>query len=351
MSTVNKNVRPLLVLLLCLVVVDSAFASGINYPNFTSPTGLIFQADARLTGDFVRLTPAHTNMIGRVGGLWLQTKQAVRDGFESTFQFRITDKVRHGADGFAFVLQNNATPSVGTSGYHLGFVRGGSAFAVKFVDYHWRRDAFAKFDEIAVTSCDREQEPQSYLATVSRTELFSDGKIHIARVQYVPGNLLVFLDDLEKPILTVAVKLEDLVSFDDGLAWVGFTASTGADSQNQDILSWAFNKPNETPILPQRLAISTAGSQPNENRGPAVGAEKTVTAAKSEPQVIGLPVVDSKGKPGQPLIGIPSSVGLTHNVYASTDLLNWTLVTNLTFYFSDPNAPDYDHRFYSFRAK
>ncbi len=350
-NIMNKIIPPLLTVLLCFVLKGSAFASGVNYPNFNSPEGLIFQADARLTADFVRLTPSHTNMIGRVGGLWLQTKQAVLDGFETTFQFRVTDKVRHGADGFALVLQNNATPSVGSSGYHLGFVRGGSAFAVKFVDYHWRRDAFAKFDEIAVTSCDREQEPQSYLATVSRTELFSDGEIHTARVQYVPGNLSVFLDDLEKPILVAAVKLEDLVSFDNGLAWVGFTASTGADSQNQDLLSWAFNKPGETPVLPQLLASSSAGSQPNKNRVTVVGTEGTVSAARSEPQVIGLPVVDGKGKPGQPQIGLPSSVGLTHHVYASTDLVSWTLVTNLSFYFSDPSAPDYDHRFYTFREK
>jgi hypothetical protein len=31
--------------------------------------------------------------------------------------------------------------------------------------------------------------------------------------------------------------------------------------------------------------------------------------------------------------------------------VNWTAVTNLTLYFSDPAAPDYDHRFYMFREK
>jgi hypothetical protein len=354
MKVISKHILLLLVLLLFVVVADRLFAGDINYSNFSSPTGLIFQGDTMLQGDFIRLTPSHTNLIGRVGGLWIQAKQPVRDGFETTFQFRITDKVRHGGDGFAFVLQSRVTPSLGASGSHLGFVRGGSAFAVKFDTYHWHRNWYVRYDEIAVLSCGGEQNPEDLkdpLGTVTATELYSDGKVHTARVRYMPGHLQVFLDDLEKPMLTVDVKLEDFVSFDDDLAWVGFTASTGADSENHDILSWAFNKPGGVPMLPQLTASTSVDGQPKKSSATTVNTEPTITQVESLPQVIGLPVVDGQGKPGQPQIGIPSSVGLTHSVYASTDLVNWTLVTNLTFYFSDPNAPDYDHRFYKFRAK
>src|SRR5882724_9135016 len=101
LTPMNKNIPPLLALLLFVASTGGASA-GINYRSFSSPTGLIFQGDTTLQGDFVRLTPSDTNLIGRVGGLWFQTKQPVRDGFETTFQFRITDKVRHGGDGFAF---------------------------------------------------------------------------------------------------------------------------------------------------------------------------------------------------------------------------------------------------------
>jgi hypothetical protein len=38
----------------------------------------------------------------------------------------------------------------------------------------------------------------------------------------------------------------------------------------------------------------------------------------------------------------------THKMYASTNLADWILVTNLNIYFTDPNAPDYDHRFFTF---
>ena len=185
-----------MVLLLFVVLIDSAFGSGISYPNFTSPLRLVFQGDATLQAEAVRLTPSQA---GKVGGLWLETKQAVDKGFETTFQFRITEKVGHGADGFAFVLQSRATPSLGSGGYSLGFIRGGSALAIKFDTYHWHRRAYVKYDEIAVTSCGDEERPEYLgdpLGTTTRPELFSDGNIHTARVRYEPGHLLVYLDDL-----------------------------------------------------------------------------------------------------------------------------------------------------------
>src|SRR5260221_3875075 len=126
MTTTIKNSSLWVALLAFVVLSGSAFAASINYPDFASPTGLIFQGDALLQAGFVRLTPSQA---GKVGGLWLETKQAVTNGFETTFQFRITEKAGHGVDGFTFVLQSRATPTLGGGGHYLGFFRGGSALA------------------------------------------------------------------------------------------------------------------------------------------------------------------------------------------------------------------------------
>jgi len=345
MSNVRQNVCPLFALLMSLTLATGTFASGASIPDFASPSGIIFQADARHVGDFARLTPSHTNRIGRAGGLWLEAKQAVRDGFETSFQFRITDKVRNGGDGFTFALQNSPTPSLGVSGSHLGFIRGGNSLVVKFDDYHSHRRRYVKYDEIAVTSCGGEQNPAELgdpLGTVTGEDLFSDGKIHTALVRYLPGKLLVFLDDLEKPLLKVSLKLESFLPAKDDRVWAGFTASTGDDSQNVDILNWSFNKPGESPAQPLSVANQSAGREV---------AAANIAPEKNKPEIIALPVVDGAAKPHQPHLGVPASVGLTHQVYASEDLVNWTLVTNLTLYFSDPNAPNYDHRFYKFSEK
>ena len=316
-------------------------ARGFDYPNFTAPTGLVFQADARLLPDCVRIAPSATGM---AGGAWFNSKQNVRDGFDTTFRFRITDKIGHGSDGLAFVLQNSATPHIGLSGYHLGFARSANCFVVKFDDYHWHRDWHVQYDEVAVTSSGLGQAPEAVgdpLGTVTAPVLFSDGKVHTARVRYVPRELNVFLDDLERPLLTVELNLEQFIALDNGRAWIGFTASTGADAQNHDLLSWSFGPPAEMPKQ-RSLASVSPGS-----RSGAVNAAPT----KVEPEVIAVPVVDDSAKPGQPRLGLPPTISLSHRVYASTDMVNWTLVTNLSLYFSEPGATDYDHRFYIFREK
>lgn len=345
------------------------FGSQIDYPTFASPTGLIFQAGAKLQDDFVRLTPSHTNRIGRVGGLWFQSKQSILEGFDTTFQLRITDKTRHGADGIVFVLQDKPTPSVGVSGRHMGFVRGGNAVAVKFDNYHYHR-TYVKYDEIQITSCiASEMEPRTDapLGVVTGPELFSDGKIHTVRIRYVPDRMEIFLDDLQKPLLVAQIRLERFVPFKNGEAWVGFTASTGADSQNQDILSWTFNTPGAASAKPELAANALAARQPGKpvsaptdvartTVSPVNGASANAVSASTDPvnnqpQVIGLPVVDAASRPAQPRLQLPESIRLSHQVYASEDLVNWTLVTNLKVYFAEPGATNYDRRFYTFREK
>ncbi|MEO5802786.1 MAG: L-type lectin-domain containing protein [Verrucomicrobiota bacterium] len=339
----------------------------MEYPNFASPTGLIFQAEAKLQNDFVRLTPSHTDHRGRVGGLWFQTKQSILGGFDTMFQLRITNKTGRGADGIVFVLQDKATPSLGVSGHHMGFVRGGNAVAIKFDNYHYHRN-YIKYDEIQITSCiASEMEPRggSSLGTITGPELFSDGKIHAIRIRYIPGRMEIFLDDLKKPLLVAAFKLEEVVPFKKGEAWVGFTASTGADSQNQDILSWTFNTLDGSSVNPEPAQDSLATLRPGNPESVRANANRTTdspvnstppngvvapTAVVSiQPQVVGIPVVD--GTVGQPRLQLPETIRLSHDVFASSDLVNWTLVTNLNFYFSEPVATNYDRRFYQFRER
>lgn len=352
---------------LCFGLTANSFGTEINYPHFASPTGLIFQAEAKLHDNFVRLTPSHTNHRGKVGGLWLENKQSILGGFDTTFQLQITDKTGHGADGIVFVLQDKATPSLGISGHHMGFVRGGNAIAIKFDNYHYHRD-YIKFDEIQITSCiATELEPRggSGLGTVTGPELYSDGKVHAVRIRYVPGLMQIYLDDLNKPLLVAKFRLEKIVPFKNGEAWVGFTASTGADSQNQDIFNWTFSVPGPTPAAPtpenllavqKPMAPQSAradNAQPTPRRANAIVAapEAPTIATKTAPQILGLPVVDAANRPRQPRIELPEFVRLNHEVYASEDLVNWTLVTNLIVYFDEPGATNYDRRFYRFREK
>jgi hypothetical protein len=58
------------------------------------------------------------------------------------------------------------------------------------------------------------------------------------------------MDDLVSPCLTVSsLQLDNLLSLDDGTAWVGFTAATGADYEAHDILNWSFTEVPEPVTL------------------------------------------------------------------------------------------------------
>jgi hypothetical protein len=73
-----------------------------------------------VSGKILRLTPARRNQAGAV---WFRDKQPVRSGFETTFQFQLTqqDWLFHGTDGFAFVLQNSGPSALGGRGMAGGF--------------------------------------------------------------------------------------------------------------------------------------------------------------------------------------------------------------------------------------
>jgi hypothetical protein len=103
-----------------------------------------------------------------------------------------------------------------------------------------------------------------------RPVALADGKVHRARVQYLPyveekyldsmtandillpflkddgegrrlGTLAVFIDDgvkTSKPILAIPLNLNILLDLPQSLAYVGFTGSTGANWENHDILEW-----------------------------------------------------------------------------------------------------------------
>lgn len=330
---INRRTKHALIgtwLLLCF----AAHGSTFHYANFNSPTGLIFQADAALFKDRVRLTPAAG---GKVGGVWWQSKAFVKDGFDVTFDFQITEPGGHGADGLAFVVQNNPTPLLGQSGSNLGFTGITNSLVIKFDNYHYHGASYVKYDEIAVTvgspfTDDEGQNAQS-MASVTNNIVFSDGRVHAARILYAPGNLQVFLDDLENPALTYYVNLTRVMTLDQGRAWVGLTAATGADHQNQDVLTWKF---------------AGANSDANVKLNPA-RTLKAVRVATAAPPTI--QTVPATGAPASFFYPLPTAVKLQHRIESSTDLVHWKGMTNLTLYFADPESGNYDRRFYRFLPK
>jgi hypothetical protein len=323
-----------------------SLAMSFVYTNFDSTAGLILKEHARSFDGKLRLSPAIAGL--GLGGAWLNAKQPVKEGFDTTFQIQISEKHSSGADGFAFVIQGRQEPALGQTGQGLGYAGITNQFVIHFDNYHWGDHPTAGgYDEIAVLAASSPTEPLynvtgNIIASADKQVRYSDGAVHTVRIVYVPGNLQVFLDDLENPLMTVYANLAKYMELDDGRAWVGFTAASGADWQNHDLVSWEFDSSGDS-VLNEAHTTPTASP----------------LAQIAEPAPSPVPVYYANGtqtSPATPLrvdpsfsYALPGDIGLTHEIEASSDLFHWSPLTNASFYFRDPDSTNYDRRFYRFR--
>jgi hypothetical protein len=243
--------------LTCIVALSSAVVSAaVQFDDFRSAAGLSFVGDARVSGTALRITRAKND---RSGAVWLREKQPVASGFETTFQFQLTHPggLGHGADGFAFVVQNSGPDALGGRGSAGGFAVADANYQHHDKAIPWSVavffDTYKNDDEndpsnnyIGLCTYGRPADmrwPATRLAATPDLRVrLKDQQVHTARIRFQPPVVSVFLDGDAEPVLQAAVDLSIVVD-DQGSAWVGFTASTGGGYENHDILSWSFNRP------------------------------------------------------------------------------------------------------------
>jgi hypothetical protein len=258
---------------LILPFAASAGAAAIDFPNFGSLTGLNLVGSASQEHRVLRLTPSLHDV---AGAAWFRDKQPVGNGFESVFQFRLTEQggLGRGADGFAFVLQNIGPSALGADGSGGGFALRDDAsvgipqsIAVFFDTFKNDeiRDPSNNFVTICTAGTPAEMHwPPPRLASTKRLPVnLKDRKIHVARISYQPPVLAVYLDDARVLVTTVDLST---VTGADGAAWVGFTASTGSGFENHDILSWTFSRPDvSSSMVSSTVSFPKAECLPGRN--------------------------------------------------------------------------------------
>src|ERR1051325_964301 len=220
-----------------------AIAGDFEFLNFASTKELFLVSDAHRSKQVLQLTKA-SNFLA--GAAWFRDKQPVVEGFETVFTFRFTkqDSWAGGADGLAFVVQNDSHKAIGGYGASGGFMRsdegapGGEKHPIRrrlaiFFDTFrntWDRTG----NHIAICSngpdFDLRWPPRCLVNSLELKVNLKDGHPHTALITYNPPRLSVYLDDLSVPVLAGSVDLPGLVG-DDGTAWVGFTAATGGSHE------------------------------------------------------------------------------------------------------------------------
>ncbi len=253
----------------CIIAAAPVAAAQGDLPASASPRPKIYLAGAaEMVGNRLRLTPAVPQL---AGAAWLDGKQVMSGGFEVKFQFQITQQggLGPGADGLAFVIQNQGIDALAGRGSSGGFAIGDGkrdwsipgiprSIAV-FFDTFQNGDADDPSDNyVAVCTngpSDRMHWPPRRLAVARKLGFrLKDGKPHEVRIVYKPPFLLLYLDDGE-PALRTPVDLSKVVD-ESGAAYVGFTASTGNGFQNHDIIGWSFSA--KRPVVSSDIAVVTS---------------------------------------------------------------------------------------------
>lgn len=250
-----------------------------------------------------RLTPSGPS---KAGSIWFLEPMPVNNGFDTYFTFQITDHSKqctlnkdqyfskkhhqtcsvHGADGFAFVIQNspvNATSIVGEVGGQMGFGGIQNSLAIAFDTWQNQGSDTVGVDHISIQSLGQAANDalEPGLLGVPRATSLADGKTHLARITYYDslkpeyldklvasdtllpylkdngeqkrvGTLVIFMDEgvaSGEPLMALPINLSLLLDLPVDKAYIGFTSSTGRFYEKHDILSWVWcdQEPCDTP--------------------------------------------------------------------------------------------------------
>jgi hypothetical protein len=237
---------------------SNAFAN-LNFDDFSTMDGLRLNGDAAHFGNRLRLTPARGS---QSGSAWFIVPQFIEDGFETGFQFQITELINDGADGLAFVIQNSSISALGALGGCMGYSGDGdycsdcdgwwcspppgiaNSIAIEF-DTWLNPDPFNDPNDNHVSVHTRGMLPNSpeerfSLGVTTNIPNMKDGNVHTVIIGYIPGEMAIYVDDFTSPCLVVPLDLASVLSLSNGEAFVGFTSGTGWAAENHDILSWYY---------------------------------------------------------------------------------------------------------------
>jgi hypothetical protein len=206
---------------------------------------VVFHDDtlARLTGHpgrvhqrILRLTAGGYR---QVGSAWSRKKLDLNESFESVFKVYL-HHFRPGADGIAFLVQDDGPRALGGWGGGLGYRGIKHSVAVEFDTFQNSTDP--SNNHLAVVMGGN---PDQHSA-VGEPSIPLYGRPFWARVNYDAGSnaLRVYVKSLragatEELALETTVDLAGEVGSD--TAWVGFTAGTGNALSKQDIYSWTVD--------------------------------------------------------------------------------------------------------------
>jgi len=240
------NIR--ILLFFCLLPIVT-FAQGDLYiSEFTDPSMFHFVGNAKLSNKRIRLTDATYN---QGGGIWLKEKRNVAQDFSIQIGFQITQPGNSGADGIAFVIQNQKSDAIGIFGGGIGYAGIPNSLAIEFDTYPNSEYRDPNDNHIGIQTRGKNANSADHAITLGTSRnipQLEDGTVHVMRIDYVNKVMKVYLDEFNTPKITAYVNIDSLLDLDNGKAWLGFTSSTGGAFANHDIVSFGHKSNSKISI-------------------------------------------------------------------------------------------------------
>lgn len=283
----SKTATTILAAAALAATAGAASAQNFSYPNFNSVAGLQLNGTAAPSaglgseGSTLSLTgPVRQS----VGTMYFGQRVQVNLGFSTEFRFRIRDQVNPGAagsDGIAFLVQNSSVNAMGGAGGAMGYATNlaiqtdsqgntinqgiANSVAVAFDTWDntgdWDTIPGGNILTVQTNGVARNRPDANFsLGSIPVSGRFNDAVVHTVRINYVPGTMQIFYDNLQTPTLSVPLDLSSTLNLTNGSAWVGFSASTGGffSVQRHEIIDWSFNNQIPAPGAASVLALSGA---------------------------------------------------------------------------------------------
>ena len=198
----------------------------------------IITSSGRLHQRILRLTAGGFR---QAGSAWAKTKLNLNESFESQFKVYL-HHTQPGADGIAFLVQDDGPRALGGWGGGLGYRGIRNSVAVEFDTFQNTTDPSSNHLAVVLHG-----NPDVH-AAVGEPSIPLYGRPFWARVNYdaATHDLRVYVKSLRAGA-EEQLALETTVDLADGVgassAWVGFTAGTGNLYSKQDIYSWMVQAP------------------------------------------------------------------------------------------------------------
>ncbi|EGC32321.1 hypothetical protein DICPUDRAFT_155735 [Dictyostelium purpureum] len=198
-----------------------------------------------ITKNGIQITANETD---KIGAFWLKEKIDVisNGGFICKLKFLIK-KDGDGADGMAFVIQNNSINSMGIGGYGLGYHSIPNSVAIEFDTYPSKDHARdPDGNHISVNTRGREPNSAHHRFSIAcgnpkNNKPMNDGVEHECFIKYSSSEktLDVWLDNYQV-LNKVSIDIQSLLNLDSNKAFLGMTASTGGLKQAHIISSFSI---------------------------------------------------------------------------------------------------------------